>query len=78
MSFHGDSTLILTHQLIRQYVMARILLDLRGDEGKKLVPFVVGENAKSLQKTAQVEFMLKQGWMRKENILEWDEIKALR
>ena len=78
MSFHGDSTLILTHQLIRQYVMARILLDLCGQESKKLVPFVVGENAKSLQKTAQVQFMLKQGWMRKENILKWDEIKAFR
>ncbi|MCY3886971.1 MAG: hypothetical protein OXG19_04610 [Chloroflexi bacterium] len=78
MSFHAHSDLILVHQLIRQYVMARILLDLRGDEGKKLVPFVVGENAKSLQKTAQVQFMFKQEWMRKENILEWSEIKALR
>lgn len=78
MSFHAHSALILVHQLIRQYVMARILLDLRGDEGKELVPFVVGESAKSLENTAQVQFMLKQGWLREENILEWSEIKALR
>lgn len=78
MSFHGNSTLILTHQLIRQYVMARILLDLRGQESKKLVPFVVGNSAQNLKTTEQVQFLLEQQWMREENIIEWSEIEALR
>ena len=78
MSFHGDSTLILVHQLVRQYVMARILLALRGQESKELVPFVVGDSAEDLKNTEQVRFMLEQQWMRKENIIKWSEIEALR
>ena len=38
MSFGGDSSLILVHQLIRQYVMAKLLVD-RIESKKKVIPF---------------------------------------
>ena len=67
----------LTHQLIRQYVAARILLKLRGDK-RTVVPFVVGDDRDYLAKTLQVQFMLKHGRMHAENILTWSDIEALR
>ena len=76
MSFHAHSALILTHQLIRQYVMACILLELR-EQKKEVVPFVVGDSAAAMKKTAQVRFMIKRGYMSGENVLEWGEIEAL-
>lgn len=76
MSFHAHSSLILTHQLIRQYVLASILLGLCGAQ-KKIVPFVVGDSAARMKRTAQVRFMLKQDWLREENVLEWSDIEAL-
>ena len=66
----------LTHQLIRQYVMACTLLELRRED-LTVVPFVVGNDRTYLAKTLQVQFMLEQGWMRDENILEWSDIEAL-
>ncbi len=76
--FHANSGLVLTHQLIRQYVMARILLDLSGYGDKAVVPFVVGDNADSLKNSRQVQFMIEHcDWMRPENVLEWSDIEAL-
>ena len=68
----------LVHQLIRQYVMATILVDLRKPE-KKVIPFVVGDSDKlaSLMNTVQVKFMLDQGWLKEGNVLSWDDIKEL-
>ncbi len=77
MSFHAHSGLVLTHQLIRQYVLASILLELCGAK-KEIVPFVVGGDATAIKKRAQVRFMVKQGWLRDENVLEWGDIAALR
>lgn len=77
----GDSKLVLPHQLIRQYVMASILLELRGD-GRTVVPFVVGPEG--IGKQREVLFMcqqkrsLEQKWLRKENVLTWSDIEALR
>lgn len=76
MSFGADGSLILVHQLIRQYVMAKILLDIRGCT-RDVVPFVVGDNAERLKKNRQVAFMICQGWMEKDNVLEWDDVKEL-
>ena len=70
----GDD--LLTHQLIRQYVMACILLKVSG-EGRNVVPFVVGDSRGDLKKPLQVQFMLDKGWLREENILEWSDIEAL-
>lgn len=75
-SFHASSRDVLTHQLIRQYVTARMLLDLLGAE-KEIVTFVVGDSAVNLGNQRQVQFMIAQGWMRTENVLEWSDIEAL-
>ena len=77
--------LILVHQLIRQYVMAKILVDLvPAFRQKKVVPFVVGdgENLASLKNTVQVKFMVQQGrveegWLKEENVLSWKDIQTL-
>ena len=79
MTFGADGGLVLVHQLIRQYVMAVVLVDLLVSKGcpqKKVVPFVVGDAAK-LERARQVKFMRHQGWLEKRNILDWDKIKDL-
>ncbi|MCY3646375.1 MAG: hypothetical protein OXH07_05340 [Chloroflexi bacterium] len=72
----ADGKDFLTHQLIRQYVMACVLLNLRG-ESRTVVPFVVGKKRNDLRRTLQVQFMIEQKWMREENVLEWSDIEAL-
>ena len=69
---------VLVHQLIRQYVMATILLDIN-DAKKKIVPFVVGNQGRlnSIKNTCQVRFMIDQGWLEESNILSWDYIEEL-
>lgn len=74
--FGGNSAYILTHQLIRQYVMASILTNV-SNRRVRVVPFVVGDSRDELKKQHQVEFMIEQGWMRPENILTWSDIEAL-
>ena len=76
MSFNTDSKRALVHQLIRQYVMARVLVDLTGCK-REVVQFVVGGNKDQLKKTHQVEFVQKQGWLRDGNILTWKDIDRL-
>ena len=76
MSFGADGKLVLVHQLIRQYVMASVLIDRLGCE-KKVVPFVVGHKAKGLKRSRQVDFMIRQGWMEEKDVLEWGEVDDL-
>ena len=76
MGFGGDSSLILVHQLIRQYVMAKILVD-RLELDKEIIPFVVGDCAADLKRTFQVNFMIQRGRMEEENVLEWNDVAAL-
>ena len=79
MTFGAKGDLVLVHQLIRQYVMAKVLVDLLVSKGcpqKKVAPFVVGDTTK-LKRNHQVKFMLHQGWLEEENILGWEEIKGL-
>ncbi len=88
----GKGSWVLVHQLIRQYVMARILVDRRESDGfakKEVVPFVVRNDPKRREQAqvvrndpkrreqAQVSFMVKQGWLEPENILDWDHIQKL-
>ena len=70
MALGADGRLVLVHQLIRQYVMANILVDLIG-KPKRVVPFVVGCN----ERQRQIQFVLKQGWMEKRHILKWEDIE---
>ena len=76
MSFGTSSKDVLTHQLIRQYVTAHVLLDLLGHH-REVVPFVVADDLDEIHKKKQVQFMLDQQWMRRENVIEWGEIEAL-
>ncbi|MDE0270951.1 MAG: hypothetical protein OXP11_07080 [Gammaproteobacteria bacterium] len=72
-ALHANSKYVLVHQLVRQYVMAKILVDLC-EEPKCVVPFVVGVDPEQ----EQVKFMIKQHWMNKKNILCWKDIEAIR
>ncbi len=76
----AKSQYVLVHQLIREYVMARILVDRLVCEDKitpkKVIPFVVRNNLTGREQV-QVDFMMKQGWLREENVLTWDCIKRL-
>lgn len=73
--FHSGGELVLVHQLIRQYVMARILVGLRsdGDAIKEVVPFIVRSPRRG-RESAQVGFMVDRGWLCKKNILSWSQI----
>ena len=78
MSFGANGKLVLVHQLIRQYVMATILVEIsKNRAGKRVIPFVVGDRVGNLKRTSQVRFMISQGWLRNENILGWDVIKSM-
>lgn len=72
----GDDASVLKHQLVRQYVMARIVLDLAGRE-KAIVPFVVGDDRDKLRKDEQVRFMIESLGMRRENVLAWEDVQRL-
>ncbi len=77
MSFGADGDLVLVHQLMRQYVMASILVEClpRGSQ-KEVIPFVIGDKIDLIKKTSQVKFMIGQGWLKERNILNWEEIKS--
>ena len=81
--FGVDGKDVLVHQLIRQYVMAKILVDLTRSD-KQVISFVVGDDTDKMNKYVQVKFMLDQrrrykdqGWLRKGNVLSWGKIKEL-
>ena len=77
----GSGRNVLVHQLLRQYVMARILVELiaedeHADTLVKVVPFIVADEGKldTVRKRAQVDFMIREGWLDEENILSWEKI----
>ena len=72
----ANSEYILVHQLIRQYVMARILVELTGSK-KKVVPFVVGDCRDKLMKTSQVKFMIKMSYLSESNVLSWRKLAEI-
>ncbi len=72
--FHANGSLVLVHQLIRQYVMVRILLRCLGRDEKRVVLFVVGDCAEKLKRKHQVKFMIQQRWLKKSNVIEWRDI----
>ena len=76
MGFGADSKLVLVHQLIRQYVMARILAEIC-EPKKTVVPFIVRDKKESAKRAVQVQFMLCKGWLKKENILRWEDVERL-
>lgn len=78
MSFGANGNLVLVHQLIRQYVTATILIEFSPSQiRKKVIPFVIGDSFKKMMNNSQVKFMIDQGWLKKQNVLQWDEIRLL-
>ena len=81
--FGADGSYVLVHQLIRQYVMATILVDRIAesdkDKERTIVPFIVGDEKRlqTIREHAQVAFMLNEGWLEKENVLSWDDVRKL-
>ena len=73
----GSGPLVLVHQLIRQYVTARILLRVMGSE-KEIVPFLVVADNDYMKRTGQVQFMISQEWLKKKNVLTWADIRGLQ
>ena len=85
----GRGKLVLVHQLIRQYVMANVLVNLvaaaRNSAPKQVIPFVVGDDIVNLRKFHQVEFMIQQhncnrspgDWLREGNVLSWECIRQI-
>jgi hypothetical protein len=74
-TFGASSKHLLTHQLVRQYVMASIVLDIVEKDTKnrtKLIPFVIGDNAKA---TAQVKFMHHFNFLSLGNVVTWNELE---
>ncbi len=78
-SFGATGGYVLVHQLIREYVMASVLLNLKGIS-KKVVPFLVVDEKKraSVMRHGQVRFMMRQGWLKEANVLTWAYIERLR
>ena len=76
-----NGELVLVHQLIRQYVMAKILVDLResdGCPGKEVIPFIVADKESNIKDKHQVRFMRDhECWLNEKNILSWDCIRKI-
>ena len=87
--FKGRGKLVLVHQLIRQYVLGTILVNLvaavQNSTPKKVIPFVVGDNIANSRKFHQVDFMIEQhncnrfpgDWLKDQNVLSWNCIKRI-
>ena len=76
MGLGADGSLMLVHQLIRQYVAARILLA-HLNSHKTIIPFIVWDKDYRKGSEVQVEFMMHQGWLDDRNILSWGKAEML-
>ena len=74
--FHADGKLVLVHQLVRQYVMAKVLVDVLS-VCREVLPFVVTEGGDSAERSQQVRFMIEHGWLDPSHILTWNEVEGL-
>lgn len=74
-SFHASGKLVLVHQLVRQYVLAKVLVDVLGCD-REVIPFVVVNSTRGRQ-SHQVQFMVGQGWMSAESCLTWSALQAM-
>ena len=85
--FHASGRLVLVHQLVRQYVTAKVLVDVLGCN-REVVPFVVTRNAQQLKqpsgnasaagiRSRQVQFLIERDWMQSCNCLTWCDLKRL-
>jgi len=71
-TFGAKGTLVLPHQLLRQYVTASILLDERG-VSKRIIPFIV-EEEKVANKNGQVRLMEDLGYLQQGHVFQWSQL----
>ncbi len=76
MAFSASTNLFLVHQLVRQYVTASLLVEILKCE-IEVTPFLIVNNVEEAKRRGQVQFMCKQGWLKKENILKWEDVRHL-
>ena len=74
----ANSRYVLVHQLIRQHVMARTLVQVIGAD-LEIFHFLVGDadRVQSLRNTVQVKFMTHKCWLKPENVLSWEQVAQL-
>lgn len=77
MGLGTNGNYVLVHQLIRQFVMAKILLHVTGHK-KVVVPFLVVADGDYTRRTGQVQFMISQEWLEEKNVLTWGDIGSLQ
>ena len=81
--FGTKTEYVLVHQLIREFVMARIVAKMvaedSGSKPRTVVPFVVVDESKlvTIKNRKQVQFMVEQEWLKDANILTWEGVREL-
>ncbi|AFI88866.1 hypothetical protein [Pectobacterium parmentieri] len=70
--FGANGNLFLPHQLLRQYVTARILVDELGKD-LDIVPFIISNN-KETEKSGQIKLMNKLNYLNMKNVFTWSDI----
>ena len=78
-TFGANSRHLLPHQLVRQYVMASIVVDMIEEERQqdtriKVIPFIIGDN---LSKYAQVRLLQYLKLLVPQNVISWSELSTL-
>ena len=76
MGFSPRSNRVLVHQLVRQYVTARVLLAHLNCK-KSVIPFIVWDKDDKESREVQVQFMISQGWLMESNILTWGKVERM-
>ncbi|WP_420065100.1 hypothetical protein [Pectobacterium colocasium] len=69
-TFGADGRLFLPHQLLRQYIMARILIDELG-RNLDVVPFIIS-NSENTRKNGQIQLMVNLGYLDMKNVFTWE------
>ncbi|KHT04330.1 hypothetical protein [Pectobacterium brasiliense] len=75
-TFGAHGGLFLPHQLLRQYVMARMLIDELGKD-LDVVPFIIS-NSKKTESSGQVKLMDKLGYLDMKNVFTWSDIDSCK
>lgn len=81
-TFGADSRLVLVHQLIRQYVVASIIVNMVAQDNnselkEEIIPFIICDDPVQTKKSAQIKFLQHLGWINMENVFSWNEIHRI-
>jgi hypothetical protein len=78
-TFGADSSHVLVHQLVRQYVMASILIEELFELGIlnekcTVIPFIIADENSSAKKTGQVKLLQHLKLLNEKNVISWKEL----